>query len=109
MGRFVVGVVVGGDMVVGMLGFLDLGLSLLSSHFHKGREREREKDGQQSSKRSRRSKGQSQNHSSRFSHKPRWQNLQTVKKFNLALNHLDFITQGAICLYFEAHPFQFLA
>ena len=41
MGRFVVGVVVGGDMVVGMLGFLDLGLSLLSSHFHRGRERER--------------------------------------------------------------------
>ena len=26
-----------------MLGFLDLGLSLLSSHFHKGRERERER------------------------------------------------------------------
>ena len=26
-----------------MLGFLDLGLSLLSSHFHRGRERERER------------------------------------------------------------------
>ena len=27
-----------------MLGFLDLGLSLLSSHFHRGRERERERE-----------------------------------------------------------------
>ena len=31
-------------MVVGLLGFLDLGLSLLSSHFQTQRERERERE-----------------------------------------------------------------
>ena len=51
-------------------------------------ERERERDEQQTSKRSRRSNGQSHNRSRRslphsghvFSHKPRWQNLQTAKR-----------------------------
>ena len=46
MGRFIMEVVVGLDMVVGLLGFLDLGLSLLSSHFQTQRERERERERQ---------------------------------------------------------------
>ena len=56
MGRFIMEVVVGLDMVVGLLGFLDLSMSSLSLHFQRERERERERDEQQINKRRRRKK-----------------------------------------------------
>ena len=86
MGRFVVEVVVGWDMVVGLLGFLDLGLSLLSSHFQI--ERERERDEQQPSKRSRR------------------QNLQTTKKnlISLLISLILFLKVQFFFIFKHTHP-----
>ena len=76
-------------MVVGLLGFLDLGLSLLSSYFHKEREREREM-----------SNNQAKEAEDKIS--------KLQKESNLAINLLDSIPQGAIFLYFQAHPSRFL-